>query len=61
MARKRAKAKAKARALGPSQPEAVEGLAGMGVAAAPDLPELQLNAYIEGYAAVRVAAAPDLP
>ena len=61
MAWQRAKAKAKARALGPSQLEAVEGLAGMGAAAVPDPPELPPNAYIEGSAAVRAAAAPDLP
>ena len=61
MAPKRAKAKAKASALGPSQPEAVEGPAGMGVAAVPDPPDLPPNAYIEGPAVVRAAAAPDLP
>ena len=61
MAWQRAKAKAKGRALGPSQPEAVEGLAGVGVAVPPDLPELPPNADIEGLAGVSVAAAPDLP
>ena len=61
MAPKTAKAKAKASALGPSQPEAIEGPAGMGAATAPDLPELPPNADIEGPAAVSAATAPDLP
>ena len=55
MAWQRAQAKAKAKALGPSQPEAVEGPAGMGAAAVPDPPELPPNAYIEGPAALRAA------
>ena len=61
MAWQRAKAKAKARALGPSQPEAVEGPAGMGAATVPDSPVLTPTAHIEGPAAVRAATAADLP
>ena len=57
MAWQRAKAKAKASALGPSQPEAVEGPAGS-AATAPDLPELPPIADVEGLVGLSVAAAP---